>query len=329
LDNDGDLDIVTANYDDNDISIALGDGNGGFTITHYSGGLDDVREPKFVDVDNDNDLDVIGVSQDDHEIFVFYNIGAGVFDNPTTYPVGGLPGEIDAGDLNGDGFVDLAMVVDISNTGEDKLRVLFNNGNGTFGTPWTGTIGSVPLTLRIFDFNQDNIPDIATASSTDVIQLFANDGAGGLTLTRTIPMVGTILEDLEVGDFDGDNDMDIAVFDRADEVIEVLLNSDGAGDFIVSGRYPCGAGAYHLQLVDIDNDGHLDLISSNSTGNRRAIARYGVGSGLFSEIEYLGGAAISTDIAFGDFDSDGMLDLVAVRSATDSLYLARRICGDF
>ena len=83
IDGDGDLDFASGNFDGNNISIGLNNGNGTFAVTY--GGLDQVHEIELADMDQDGDLDVVGISGDNNRVFVYYNIGAGVFDDVTTY----------------------------------------------------------------------------------------------------------------------------------------------------------------------------------------------------------------------------------------------------
>src|SRR5262249_52755960 len=53
------------------------------------------------------------------------------FGPPVNYPVGPCPLSVGAGDFNGDGYLDLA-VVNNNNGGISSVSVLLNNGDGTF-----------------------------------------------------------------------------------------------------------------------------------------------------------------------------------------------------
>jgi hypothetical protein len=54
-----------------------------------------------------------------------------VMNGPTNYSTPTRPSGVAAGDFNGDGFADLAVSTD----NLDKISIMFNNGDGTFGAP--------------------------------------------------------------------------------------------------------------------------------------------------------------------------------------------------
>ena len=60
------------------------------------------------------------------------------------------------GDLNGDGKPDIA----VANYGSGTISVLFGNGDGTFQTPVTYTVGSNPRGVAIADLDGKNGNDL-------------------------------------------------------------------------------------------------------------------------------------------------------------------------
>jgi hypothetical protein len=69
-------------------------------------------------------------------------------------------GAIVAVDLDGDGKPDLA----VTNTGDNTVRVLINQGNGTFTAALDQPTGSVPWALAVVDLNGDGRTDLAVAN---------------------------------------------------------------------------------------------------------------------------------------------------------------------
>jgi hypothetical protein len=94
----------------------------------------------WADFDNDGDLDLYVVNgrtrQGEQPNFLYQNLGGGRF-RERAAEVGatgvdwGLTGSVAAGDLDGDGFVDLAIGHGLSTTGYDgPTQILRNQGNG-------------------------------------------------------------------------------------------------------------------------------------------------------------------------------------------------------
>ena len=88
---------------------------------------------KFADVDNDGDLDIIVANlRQQNRIYININ-GKGKFQDETAsrFPQEHWPSvDIDVGDVNGDGFVDII----VANTGTEgaQNRLLINDGKGFF-----------------------------------------------------------------------------------------------------------------------------------------------------------------------------------------------------
>ncbi|NOX54988.1 MAG: hypothetical protein GXP27_11245, partial [Planctomycetes bacterium] len=113
LDGDGDLDLITTNLTSEDVSVLLNNGNGLFAPARaYAAGA----RPTAVtaaDLDYDGDLDLAIGNSTSLNVLLLRNQGDGSFTPAETfgmadYPTS-LPADIEAGDLNGDGIVDLAV----------------------------------------------------------------------------------------------------------------------------------------------------------------------------------------------------------------------------
>ena len=64
------------------------------------------------------------------------------------------------------------------------------------------------------------------------------------------------------GDLDGDGDDDVAVTNRADDTVSVLLNN-GNGTFAGHVLYDVGHGPGDVVIGDLDGDGDADLATAN------------------------------------------------------------------
>lgn len=111
-----------------------------------------------------------------------------LFQSPTQYP--GLPGlghgAVVSGDFNGDGSPDLA-VVDLAAGG---VRVLLNQGNGSFAPAAFYPTGAGAAAVTAADFTGHGHIDLAVANMVDsTVVLLTNRGDGTFTQERPIPPV--------------------------------------------------------------------------------------------------------------------------------------------
>jgi hypothetical protein len=88
--------------------------------------------------------------------------------------------------------------------------------------------------------------------------------------------VGSNVISVAVGDVSGDGHPDI-VAGTAGSGADLLIN-DGTGEFTSGVTVPMGP--YRATLVDLNNDGKLDILTSNNFGQQVIVAR-GNGDGTF------------------------------------------------
>lgn len=100
------------------------------------------------------------------------------FDCTSSFSVSNNPDGIDLGDINGDGFLDIATALTYVN----EIAVSFGNGTGAFGVPTNYSSHTWPASVKIADFDGDGLNDVyaaCQASSRSTLRL--NVGAGVLT----------------------------------------------------------------------------------------------------------------------------------------------------
>jgi hypothetical protein len=223
----------------------------------------------------------------------------------------------------------------------EPMQLYHNNGDGSF-TEITRKDGLPDLLgkgmgLAMADFAGDGRPGIFIANDNARNLLLRNRGKGfeevgmeaGVAFNgdgRNISGMGA-----DFGDIDGDGRYDIVMTGLKNETYEVFLNQ-GKGQF-EDGSAQTGllnlsrlASGWGCGLVDLDNDGWLDLFVAGGGldtqdaqpnriyRNQGALASAGRGkAGHFEDVSAGVGAdfaqpALHRGVVFADFDRDGRID---------------------
>jgi len=276
---DGILDLAIVNEYDDDVTVLLGDGTGGFSPANGSpfsvGGYP--VSLVVADFNNDGILDLATANSSDDTVSVLLGNGAGGFvpapDSPIT--VGGQPDAVSAADLNLDGNVDLA----VANGGDGTVTVLLGNGTGAFAAGNPISVGTAPASVAVADFNGDGKPDLAVANSGDnTVSILLGDGSGAFAPVSTTPLtVGKQPLFIVTGDFNGDGNADLAIANGGDNTVTVLLGN-GTGAFNPAPQSPYGVGndPDSLAIGDFNGDGNPDLAVTNQADNTVTILLNGL-----------------------------------------------------
>lgn len=190
--------------------------------------------------------------------------------------LGTEPREMALGELDHDGFPDLAVLDTISN----DVSIMRGNGIGfatIFNLPFLSAADVV-----LGDFNHDGWDDVAVSGVLDkkVYVQLAN-GAGGFNPVTSFD-VGTGPTELNAGDFNRDGDLDLVVYNTTDKTI-LVLKGDGFGGFAALSPVPGVSAADQMATADLNHDDKLDVVTADSTGNRIWVA-LGDGAGGFPSI---------------------------------------------
>jgi FG-GAP-like repeat len=187
LNNDGELDLVTANVYGSSFSVLLGNGDGSFqpAVTYSVGDSNWSVAVGDFNTDGVPDLAVTDLGYD--AVTVWLGNGDGTFQGPVLYKAGWAPVEVSMGDFNRDGRLDLA----VANNGDDTLSVLLGNGDGTFQGAMGNAVGPGPFYVLPVDLNGDDYPDLVAANygGTSIsVLLNAADWPEGSPVARAVQL---------------------------------------------------------------------------------------------------------------------------------------------
>ncbi|HKV61895.1 MAG TPA: Ig-like domain repeat protein [Candidatus Acidoferrum sp.] len=289
----GQLGLAITNSGDNTITILLPNGSGTFRAGNTIS-LPGVYPTQLVagDFNEDGKIDLAVVNtcgtgaggcfpqaapQGPGTVTILLGNGDGTFSvSPATLTTGNVPYSIVAADLNSDGFIDLV----VANQNDNNLTILMGNGDGTFTpTSLSPTTGNEPSAIAVGDFNGDGNLDIAVTNSTDnSVSILLNQNCSSLPLALCAfaaapisPAVGASPAAISTADMNADGFLDLVVANSTGNSVSVLLgNGTGAFNAVVPQGQPdfsTGAAPQGLVLGDFNQDGRLDIVTSNTSGS--------------------------------------------------------------
>ena len=212
-------------------------------------------------------------------------------------------GDIQVGDLNGDGIEDI--VYHISN----HLWTELGAGDGTFNSPvCIFSHSSVGSDIALGDIDNDGVLDIASTTENGNVIIHIGDGTGGVVSSTFSDTGHGQMTDIEFADFNADGNLDLAIVGDTDFSV-FLGNGDGNFDSgTVSGT---GVEFNDVAVADFDNDGNLDLVLSDAATSDRLQVFLGNNNGTFATNASYSVNNDPGQMAVGDLNGDGYADIVS------------------
>ena len=327
-DNDGALDIFIFGR------LYRNKADGQFEDVTEEAGLKDtesISKGIFGDYDNDEDQDLLVVSSG--AVILYKNDGDGQFEDVTqSANLRRLQGS-DAlipdprpnrgpvfADYDHDGDLDIYVV-----NANGKNVLYRNNANGRFTdvTDEAKVPGGKWSTDCVFlDYDNDRDVDFCVASYDGSVNLYSNDRGGTFTDVAKESELSEVRKILGIsaGDYDKDGYIDLlftlekgASLYRRSQESKRLFVLDPVSHTLSADAEPGSA----YKLLDVDNDGDLDIVSLSSQGARLFKNQWGSRKtsrdcGFADPVPLSDNIApaVSYQIASADFDNDGDIDLL-------------------
>lgn len=352
-DKDGDLDLYVLSDENTPNRLYRNDGSGNFKVVEV--GLSLMmrsRAAVWFDFDGDHKLDVFVagdcLSCGENENFkLLRQIDNGQFEEITSEAGISLKlgasatiGGVAAGDVNNDGHMDLVVS---QYRGLSTLYINLGNGQFRDATVSSG-IRDTQLYLQpvIFDFNKDGWADIYLTVDYTENKFWLNNGDETFKEISAQANLDNDHNDMGValGDYDGDEDMDIYISNIHNLNIEghhnvLLKNRIEGGEFIfdeVSKELGVenGGWGWGVTFLDVNNDGLLDVAATNGwvTEDTYQSKLWINKKETFDDISNDSGfndlLDATTLISF-DFDRDGDLDMGQTLKVNEGQTVAFRL----
>jgi hypothetical protein len=179
------------------------------------------------------------------------------------------------------------------------------------------------------DFDLDGKIDVAsTRFTTDLVVVGRNTSSGGVVSFTNTDFFGAVNPiAVKAADINNDGLLDLIVASSTFNAIYVFKNISTVGNINFDTRIGFGVGSEPRKLTtgDIDNDGKIDIISSNQSGNSISVLRNtstATAISFAAKVDFAT-AATPEGITTGDMDDDGKIDVLVACSGSSAVSLLK------
>ena len=316
FDQDGHLDVVTANNGSNDVSILINNGSGGFLFANsYPAGLNP-RSVAVADFNLDRKLD-LAVASAGNGLNLLLNNGDGTFAPPVNFSMGQSPFGVAVGSFHAFGPIDVAT----ANNGDGTVAIRLNGTVPllTFASPSPTPANPAPYSVAAF--NRFGKPGVAVTSNDPAFSFVsvlykpntvANSVFGPPTNYSLIPesqpeqVVAGNLGQIPIPSL-------VVALPNANKIAILLGNSDDS--FQPPFYKDVGTFPRSVALADFNSDGNLDIAAANF-GSFTVSLIFGNADRTFREAFTIAGVLSANPefIVAGDFNNDGKADIATCNS---------------
>jgi hypothetical protein len=234
------------------------------------------------------------------------------FERFRSITVGGGPFDMAAGDLNRDGWPDLA----IANADGHAVTLLISSGvAGSFRQVDYPMPGANPRGIALGDRDRDGALDVlVTEYATGAWRILYGDGAGTIAREERYGAIANP-QGIVAADFNRDGWLDVAIAGAGINIVAVFYSTSTGG---IQQRNVLVEGAVNvLAHGDYNRDGWLDL-AAVSTSNSMIYTLLGGSGGLAWRGSTPSGSS-PRGIAAGDVNHDGWVDLMTANRASSTV----------
>ena len=284
----------------------------------------------FADINQDGWLDFVIANGNDisrQHLVVYYNDGTGSFPATPDWQSADIDynGHLDVGDVNADGFPDVAVSVYLGSGGFNtpgKVKLYLNNAGILSSNPdWVSSDEFYTFSCAFGDADGDGDLDLAVAcgepynSISEQPRIYYNNGG----MLESLPMWKATAPicsyDVNWADFDNDGDLDLVFAGEGNP--NYIFRNYGAFISVTHTWQSADTSQYanSLFIGDVDNNGFLDLAVSDNNqlgGSGKFKIYYNSSSGTLNTIPSWSSnfSGYGSGINLADIDNDNDLDLL-------------------
>ncbi len=318
LNNDKKLDAVVS-CNENTVIVLAGNGDGTFA-TPASYPVPSAAKAIAVDFNKDGypDLAIATSTGDATSAFaVLLNTAsadAPAFSQPVLYKDSTGTNRIFAGDIDGDGNIDIVAGATPDSTFGSSPSIYNGDGKGGFATGLVRTLGNQFTLGSFFGKPSSDFAIVSTFGYLGSVQVALQPGGSGAPVQYSLPVE---IREPHAVDLNNDGNMDLLL---PGPTTRIMLG-DGAGHLTVGQTYATPGDYFTARR---ETNGNISLVFSTPRGFYTLAGR---GDGTFDGIP---STYASTAAAAADFTGDGLTDYVAAQTgARAGAYATSRGDGRF
>lgn len=254
-----------ADYLHDDFIVFLGDGKGNFAASNEPVPGTYAHAITAADFNNDGNLDLAiasGAISSSTALQILLGDGHGSFTPKSATFSGPIPTSLIAGDFNGDGRPDVAVLNEYPGepASPASVSLFLGNGDGTLtiaaAVVVPGAASQGPANLVAADFNRDGKLDLSVSGAGSVAVILGN-GNGTFRSPISFPAAAQLVT---AGDINGDGVPDLLLSGSAYQGDDYLI---GNGDGTFQSAVPIAASASQqiglTVAADFNRDGRIDF----------------------------------------------------------------------
>jgi len=277
--------------------------------------------PTFIvaaDTNGDGLADVIVTGpavQNSPSIAILDGQSDGTLSVPQYVQVSATPYTLAAGDVDGDGNVDLVSISS-DNASSTTVNVLLGDGRGNFQqiSARQSFSGIFPGPAYLVDLDGDGKPDLvlATENTSSVgSNLIWLKNVGNGSFAAPVSLAALSAQTFSIADFNGDGKPDLLYTASGSPNALHFLFNQGGGSFKDQAVAGLNGIVGPATVTDFNLDGIPDLvIQVQQTQNIAVYSFAGKGDGSFTQVSSTTVPIGPIEFVTGDFDHDGFPDLV-------------------
>ena len=315
VNNDGEIDIVVANYQSNTTSILLWNITLGVWVTQNRSVGNGPRSVAVGDANNDGFADIVTANRLSNDISILLWNSTSQNWTAQTLAVGDQPSSVAIGDATNNGTNEIV----IANYNDNNVSIFtWNISNSTWNPEITRSVGSGPVTVKIGDLYEDGLNEIITGNEVSGNAIILRWNETAKDWYQAIPIVlGIPPSMLTLGDGNNDGQIELIKTSLLDNFIYFWAWNHGTQVWDQSTK-TIGSNSSAITVGDVNSDGQNDIVTTNywdsninlllwnNSANDWSVTTKSVGTGP---------AAVIID----DVNNDGLAEIVTANRLANTI----------